>query len=92
MSERKPNHICKNVNCKNGVDGKPKTYWACNDCDKLHSYREVACCPECFQEYMVQVQISRNEIQATKQDVKENTVIDIETESGLNDCDEDSDS
>lgn len=72
MSEQKPNHICKNVNCKKGIDGKPKEYWACNDCDKSHSYREVACSPKCFQEYMEQVFASRNEV-VQAEEIKEKT-------------------
>lgn len=72
MSKQTTNHICKNVNCKNGIDGKQKEYWACNDCDKMHSYREVACSPECYKEYIEQVLNARKEITEIK---KENATI-----------------
>ena len=60
MGDQKPNHICKNINCTNGKDGNRKEYWACNDCDRLHSYREVACSTECYKEYVQQVLDSRS--------------------------------
>ena len=60
MSIQKANHICKNTRCTKGIDGEIKKYWACNDCDRLHSYREVACSPECYQEYMKDIFESRN--------------------------------
>ena len=44
MSEMKPNHICKNPECK-------KAYYACNFCDKNKTWRSVACSPECYQKY-----------------------------------------
>ena len=45
MSNLKPNHICKNPNCR-------KSYYACNFCDKNKSWRSVACSFACYQEYM----------------------------------------
>ena len=44
MSEMKPNHICKNPECK-------KAYYACNFCDKNRTWRSVACSFECYQKY-----------------------------------------
>lgn len=44
MSEIKPNHICKNPNCR-------KLYYACNFCDKSNNWRSVACSLDCFKEY-----------------------------------------
>lgn len=44
MSEIKPNHICKNPECK-------KKYYACNFCDRSNSWRSVACSFECYQKY-----------------------------------------
>ena len=44
MSDFKPNHICKNPECK-------KAYYACNFCDKDRTWRSVACSFECYQKY-----------------------------------------
>ena len=44
MSEMKPNHICKNPECK-------KAYYACNFCDKNQNWRSVACSFACYQKY-----------------------------------------
>ena len=44
MSEIKPNHICKNPECR-------KKYYACNFCDKNRTWRSVACSFECYQKY-----------------------------------------
>ena len=45
MSDFKPNHICKNPECK-------KAYYACNFCDKDRTWRSVACSFACYQKYM----------------------------------------
>lgn len=44
MSEIKPNHICKNPDCR-------KKYYACNFCDKNQNWRSVACSFACYQKY-----------------------------------------
>lgn len=44
MAEMKPNHICKNPNCK-------KHYYACDLCDRSQNYKSVACSRECFEIY-----------------------------------------
>ena len=44
MSEIKPNHICKNPECR-------KKYYACNFCDKNQNWRSVACSFACYQKY-----------------------------------------
>ena len=44
MAEMKPNHICKNPECR-------KKYYACNFCDKNRTWRSVACSFECYQKY-----------------------------------------
>ena len=44
MSEMKPNHICKNPECR-------KAYYACNFCDKNQNWRSVACSFACYQKY-----------------------------------------
>lgn len=55
----KPNHICKNSNCTKGSDGKPKHYYACDYCDATLAWRSVACCIECYEEYIKQVRQAR---------------------------------
>lgn len=45
MAELKPNHICKNPECR-------KHYYACNFCSRTLSWRSVACSPECYQKYV----------------------------------------
>lgn len=44
MAEMKPNHICKNPNCR-------KHYYACDLCDRSQNYKSVACSRECFEIY-----------------------------------------
>ena len=44
MAEMKPNHICKNPNCR-------KHYYACDLCDRSNNYKSVACSRECFEIY-----------------------------------------
>ena len=45
MSEMKPNHICKNPECR-------KNYYACNYCSRTLNWRSVACSFECYEKYM----------------------------------------
>jgi len=51
MIEHDPNRICKNLKCPYGVNGQPKCYYACADCDRTFNWRSVACCPECYIAY-----------------------------------------
>lgn len=44
MAEFKPNHICKNPECR-------KEYYACDYCTNTLSWRSVACSFECYQKY-----------------------------------------
>lgn len=44
MSEIKPNHICKNPECR-------KNYYACNYCSRTLNWRSVACSFSCYQKY-----------------------------------------
>ena len=44
MSEIKPNHICKNPECR-------KNYYACNYCSRTLNWRSVACSFACYQKY-----------------------------------------
>lgn len=54
-----PNHICKNANCTKGEDGTRCHYFACDICDKKLTWRSMACCKECYDEYMNQISMSR---------------------------------
>lgn len=57
----KPNHICKNINCTKGEDGSRKHFYACDYCNKTHSWRSMACCIECYDEYILQVKQARSQ-------------------------------
>lgn len=46
MSESVPNHICKACG---------KAYYACPDCDRVNSWKSMACSPQCYQKYMQMV-------------------------------------
>lgn len=59
MAIETPNTICKNINCKRGKDGTRKHYYVCKRCTNQQSWRAVACCPECYQEYMKQLMFAR---------------------------------
>lgn len=63
MSINKANHICKNRNCPHGINGEPKHYYACNYCDRTKQWRSMACCPECYDEYIKQVLEARSKKQ-----------------------------
>jgi len=56
-----PNHICKNINCTKGEDGGRKHFYACDYCNKTYSWRSMACCIECYDEYMMQVAQARSQ-------------------------------
>ncbi len=53
------NTTCRNPNCHNGKDGGPKRYYSCAYCRRTESWRAVACCPECYAEYIRLVRIGR---------------------------------
>ncbi|MCM1315240.1 MAG: hypothetical protein NC244_07735 [Alistipes senegalensis] len=81
MNLKQPNHICKNINCPNGVNGEPKHYYACDYCDKINQWKSVACCPDCYDAYMEQIVEQRaknkkvdllpNRTDKTKEEVQE---------------------
>lgn len=48
----KANHICRYSGCTLGKDGKPKEYYACDYCDRINSWRSVACCREHYDSYI----------------------------------------
>lgn len=50
MSDRTPNHRCKTCG---------EEYYACNDCDKLNSWRAVACCIDHYVAYCERVEKAR---------------------------------
>lgn len=74
MKERKPNHICRNPNCKKGENKTRKHYYACDYCDRTNTYRAYTCSIECWKEFC---EISKNEnvtplrIDKTEEEVKE---------------------
>lgn len=45
MSDFRPNHICKNPECR-------KNYYACNFCDRNNNWKSVACSFACYQKYI----------------------------------------
>lgn len=55
MAEKTPNHICRNPNCPNGINGEPKHYWACEDSDRYGAWRSMACSPQCYAAYITEV-------------------------------------
>lgn len=46
------NHICKYSGCNLGLDGKPKEFYACDYCDRISSWRSIACCREHYDLYI----------------------------------------
>lgn len=60
MAIREPNHICKNINCPNGINGEPKHYYACNYCDRSNQWRSLTCSIECYEAYMQQIAEARS--------------------------------
>lgn len=59
MTTKIPNTICKNRNCNKGADGGRRKYYTCRYCVHSLNWRSVACCPECYDEYMKQVAEAR---------------------------------
>ena len=49
---KKPNSICKNINCG-------KLFYACAYCTHKLAWRAVSCSPACFEEYVNQVAEAR---------------------------------
>lgn len=45
-----PNHICQNLKCTKGKDGKQKHYYACDYCGWSENWRSICCSRECFVE------------------------------------------
>lgn len=59
MAQKKPNTLCKNIHCTKGRDGRRKLFYTCKYCVHTVSNQSVACCDECFHEYMKQVAQAR---------------------------------
>ena len=78
MAEIKPNHICKNPECR-------KHYYACDHCDRTKSWRSVACSPECYQKYVDLVIAERSkgktiEVKPERTDITEKEVDELLTQ------------
>jgi len=74
MSEIKPNHICKNPECR-------KEYYACNFCDRNNNWRSVACSFSCYQKYtdLVIAERSKGKSIVVKPERIDMTEIELET-------------
>lgn len=59
MALKAPNTVCKNRNCTKGKDGGRKVFYSCKYCVHTVSKQSVACCDECYEEYLVQVTKAR---------------------------------
>lgn len=59
MVSKKPNTLCKNVNCHKGADGGRKHYYTCRYCVHTENWRAMACSEECYDAYQEQVRLSR---------------------------------
>ena len=58
---KQPNSVCKNRDCTKGVDGTRARFYACAYCVRSLVWRSVACCPECFEAYLQQVNKARSQ-------------------------------
>ena len=56
----KTNHVCKYSKCNLGEGGKPKEYYACDYCDRVKSWRSMACCREHYDLYIQEILDSRS--------------------------------
>ena len=57
---KKANHICKYSKCTLGKDGGRKEYYACDYCDRINSWKSVACCKEHYDLYIQEVLDARS--------------------------------
>ena len=60
MAVKKPNTLCKNVNCTKGKDGGRKHYYSCSYCAHEENWRSLACSWECYMEFNDQLMKARN--------------------------------
>lgn len=63
---RKPNTICKNPHCTNGIDGKRKHFYACLSCLRRENWRAYCCSRECYEEYTRIILLSRSRAKEDK--------------------------
>lgn len=90
MALKQPNTICKNRNCTKGKDGGRKHYYTCRYCARTANWRSVACCEECYQEYLKQVAEARANNQPPdllpeRTDMTKDEVYTLVTEADLED-------
>lgn len=57
---KKANHICKYSKCTLGKDGGRREYYACDYCDRINSWKSVACCKEHYDLYIQEVLDARS--------------------------------
>lgn len=60
MALKAPNTVCKNRNCTKGKDGGRKVFYSCKYCVHTVSKYSIACCDECYEEYLAQVVDARS--------------------------------
>lgn len=63
MALKIPNTICKNRNCTKGKDGGRRIFYSCKYCVHTISKQSIACCDECYEEYLAQVAEARQQHQ-----------------------------
>lgn len=71
MAEKIPNHTCKYSKCG-------KRYYACDGCEKIGSWRIVACCPEHYQAYILEIEEKEKIIETVKVEEFETIIEDTE--------------
>ena len=64
----KPNHICKNPKCG-------KAYYACESCEKIGSWKALACSPACFQAYVKSIDVKNEVVPSESDSEKSETVL-----------------
>ena len=57
---KKPNTLCRNINCTNGDDGGRKYFYACLSCLRNESWRAYCCSIECYDAYIEAILKSRS--------------------------------
>lgn len=57
----KPNHICKYSKCTLGENGSAKTFYACDYCDRINSWKTIGCCKDHYDLYIQEVLDARAE-------------------------------
>ena len=64
MPKAKTNHVCKYSGCTLGENGNRKEYYACDYCDRVNSWRSMACCKEHYDLYIKEI------LEARSKDIK----------------------